>query len=66
MAPMTTNESVQSDAEAGVKVKAMEYDAMPEELLERGWAALPESYRIPEVAPTLEEARDYCKQLVPL
>ena len=60
---MTTNESVQSDAEAGVKVKAMEYDAMPEELLERGWAALPESYRIPKVAPTLEEARDYCKQL---
>ena len=27
-----------------------------EELLARGWAALPESYRIPEVAPSLEEA----------
>jgi phytoene/squalene synthetase len=32
-------------------------------LLERGWAALPESYRIPEVAPTLDEARAWCKQL---
>ena len=28
-----------------------------------GWAALPASYRIPEVAPTLDEARAYCKRL---
>ncbi|HTX77288.1 MAG TPA: squalene synthase HpnC [Terracidiphilus sp.] len=34
-----------------------------EELIERGWAALPASYRIPEVAPTLDEARAYCKNL---
>jgi squalene synthase HpnC len=34
-----------------------------EELVESGWAALPASYRIPEVAPTLDEAREYCKQL---
>jgi squalene synthase HpnC len=34
-----------------------------EELIERGWAALPRAYRIPAVAPTLEEARAYCKQL---
>ena len=33
------------------------------ELIERGWAALPAAYRIPEVAPTLEEARAYCKRL---
>lgn len=33
------------------------------ELIARGWAALPASYRIPDVAPTLEEARDYCKRL---
>jgi squalene synthase HpnC len=32
-------------------------------LLARGWAALPASYRIPEVAPTLAEARAWCKQL---
>jgi squalene synthase HpnC len=32
-------------------------------LLRRGWAALPASYRMPEVAPTLEEARAWCKQL---
>jgi squalene synthase HpnC len=34
-----------------------------DELLARGWAALPASYRIPDVAPTLDEARAYCKAL---
>ncbi len=34
-----------------------------DELLARGWAALPPGYRIPEVAPTLEEARAYCRRL---
>jgi squalene synthase HpnC len=34
-----------------------------DELIERGWAALPVSYRIPATAPTLEEARVYCKHL---
>jgi squalene synthase HpnC len=34
-----------------------------DELLARGWAALPESYRIPNVAPTLQEARAYCQRL---
>jgi squalene synthase HpnC len=33
------------------------------ELIARGWAALPANYRIPDVAPTLEEARAYCRQL---
>ena len=28
-----------------------------------GWNALPESYRIPESAPSLEEARNYCERL---
>jgi squalene synthase HpnC len=32
-------------------------------LLRRGWAALPASYRMPEIAPTLEEARAWCRQL---
>lgn len=32
-------------------------------LLRRGWAALPASYRMPEIAPTLEEARAWCGQL---
>jgi squalene synthase HpnC len=32
-------------------------------LLARGWAALPANYRIPEKAPTLEEARAYCRAL---
>jgi squalene synthase HpnC len=34
-----------------------------DELLARGWAALPPGYRIPETAPTLDEARAYCRQL---
>jgi squalene synthase HpnC len=32
-------------------------------LLSRGWAALPASYRMPAVAPSLDEARAWCKQL---
>ena len=32
-------------------------------LLEQGWAALPASYRIPAVAPTLDEARVWCRNL---
>src|SRR5258708_2839421 len=35
----------------------------PDELIERGWSALPPAYRIPAAAPTLEEARAYCKRL---
>ena len=31
--------------------------------IERGWAALPADYRIPQTAPTLDEARGYCKAL---
>src|ERR1039458_9405152 len=34
-----------------------------DELLALGWAALPPGYRIPEVAPTLDEARAWCKRL---
>lgn len=33
------------------------------ELIARGWAALPAGYRTPETAPTLEEARAYCRRL---
>lgn len=38
-------------------------DSEAGDLLEQGWAALPPSYRIPAVAPTLEEARAWCQQL---
>jgi squalene synthase HpnC len=31
--------------------------------IERGWACLPPSYRIPEVAPSLPEARLFCRRL---
>jgi len=49
---------------------ALEREVLPEgsqsdpgELIARGWAALPASYRIPDVAPTLEEARAWCRRL---
>ena len=32
-------------------------------LIEQGWAALPASYRIPDVTPTLAEAQAYCRAL---
>jgi squalene synthase HpnC len=38
-------------------------DDDPGEALARGWAALPASYRIPDVAPTIEEARAWCRRL---
>ena len=34
-----------------------------EALLAGGWAALPPAYRIPEAAPTLAEALDFCRRL---
>jgi squalene synthase HpnC len=33
------------------------------ELIEKGWAALPPEYRIPDRTPTLEEARAWCRRL---
>jgi squalene synthase HpnC len=45
-------------------VTTLSNSASSQELLrERGWAALPGSYAIPAMAPTLEEARAWCKQL---
>jgi squalene synthase HpnC len=40
-----------------------ETQASSDELIARGWAALPPGYRIPDVVPTLSEARDYCRLL---
>jgi squalene synthase HpnC len=34
-----------------------------EQLLARGWTSLPPEYAIPATAPTLDEARSYCKRL---
>ena len=34
-----------------------------DELLARGWAALPSQYRIPEKTPTLAEAQAWCRHL---
>ncbi len=38
-------------------------DALDNNALDRGWAALPASYRMPDVAPSLNEARAWCRQL---
>ena len=55
---MKTTETAEPKNEAPGK------NALPQdELLARGWAALPADYRIPDVAPTLEEAQAWCKQL---
>ena len=41
-----------------------EANALPQdELLARGWAALPPGYRIPDRAPALDEAIAYCRRL---
>ncbi len=37
--------------------------AQNDDLLARGWAALPAGYRIPDVAPTLAEAQAWCRKL---
>lgn len=41
----------------------MTVDAAQHELIEKGWAALPAEYRIPEKPPTLDEARAWCRRL---
>jgi len=41
----------------------LEHQQSRESLLAAGWAALPPSYRMPDTAPTLTEARAWCKRL---
>ena len=48
----------------GKKNETQNWDTLrEEELLARGWAALPDFYRIPDVAPTLDEAHAWCRRL---
>ncbi|HEY1764667.1 MAG TPA: squalene synthase HpnC [Opitutaceae bacterium] len=37
--------------------------ALDEDLVDRGWSALPPAYRMPERAPSLDQARAYCRRL---
>jgi len=39
------------------------HDRENQRLLAKGWAALPEGYRIPDAVPTLDEAQAYCRKL---
>lgn len=52
---------------AATENNALEREAAParnaDELIARGWAALPVSYRFPDMAPTLDEARAWCRHL---
>lgn len=41
----------------------MTVDAAQNELIEKGWSALPAGYRIPAEPPTLEEAQAWCRAL---
>lgn len=41
----------------------MPVDATHQELIERGWTALPPEYRIPAEPPTLDEALAWCRRL---
>ena len=43
--------------------RAAEEQSEQQALLARAWSALPASYRIPDVPPTLSEARAWCKHL---
>ena len=43
--------------------RAADADSKQEAILALGWSALPASYRIPDVAPSLQEARAWCKHL---
>ena len=58
-----TASTVQPEKNALEQAAKPARDEERSELLARGWAALPASYRIPEVAPTLDEARAWCKRL---
>ena len=62
---MTTLATEQPGSEAGrPETEGQDMEALfNEALVARGWATLPDSYRIPETAPTLDQARAYCQRL---
>jgi squalene synthase HpnC len=41
----------------------MPVDVAHNELIEKAWSALPPGYRIPEIPPSLDEARAWCRHL---
>lgn len=49
----------QSGNQAGMLTATLDQ----EELIERGWTALPASYRMPTVVPSVDEARVWCQRL---
>jgi len=60
--PHTLDCKTVTPVELGVKPSSS-FDLSRDELLRRGWAVLPATYRIPATAPTLAEARAWCRNL---
>jgi squalene synthase HpnC len=61
---MTRTATVQPDKATALEAEEPALTALSKrQLVDRGWASLPSSYRIPDVAPTLADARAYCQQL---
>jgi squalene synthase HpnC len=54
---------VKSAVASSVAAADGESESEKRALIERSWAALPESYRMPQARPTLEEAQGWCKNL---
>ncbi len=61
---MTTAAQPSQQQTSGEAERSPGVEALPsEEWLARGWASLPADYRLPAVAPTLAEARAWCRRL---
>jgi squalene synthase HpnC len=63
MVPSTSNDSRQNGQEPARASAESTTQMAASELLSAGWAVLPPEYRIPERAPSLPEAREYCERL---
>ncbi len=60
MVPFTSNDSQHHGLD---RARASVDDASRADLLAAGWAALPPDYRVPQTAPSLEQAKAYCERL---
>jgi squalene synthase HpnC len=58
-----TNAAVHPESESDDQERLSPGWLAQDELIDLGWAALPEEYWFPETVPTLDEARAWCKKL---
>jgi squalene synthase HpnC len=52
-----------ASGETKIEITGSKASGDRERLIEQGWASLPASYRTPAVAPSIEEARAWCRRL---